>query len=262
LASGLIYLGGNGHCAARLAPARDVLARLVADGTIPAFTLFDVPYPGFEDRPRAADLDHFLADLLQKIGDALAAAETSLIYATGIGGLLVLGLRARGELRDVPILLQAPVLWGLEHRLMPRLMRLRPVRGMLHWLFARTWFQRRFVRRYFERGVSNDFQQAFFAGYAHCPAAADFFAWLTPAYLRDLERRFAERPDALQGIRVWWGERDRVVGLDELARTESVLGVHWPIQTFPHWGHYPMIDEPEAWVRAISDVLAATPAIR
>lgn len=45
------FLGGNGHCAARLAAARPFLSGIELD---------DVPYPGFAGRPRAADLESFL----------------------------------------------------------------------------------------------------------------------------------------------------------------------------------------------------------
>ena len=46
-----------------------------------------------------------------------------------------------------------------------------------------------------------------------------------------------------------------------LAWTEQALDVHWPVSIFPSWGHYPMMDEPEEWVRAVSDVLANPEAI-
>ncbi len=256
----LLYLGGNGHCAGRLAPARDALARLVEQGAVAPFDLVDIPYPGFEDRPRAPHLDAFLADVSRTIA-AVAPGGHTVLYGTGIGGLIALCLRARGEWLDVPLLLQAPVLWGLEHRLMPRLLRLGPARLLLRRLFAAGWFQRRFVRRQFERPVAPAVRAAFFDGYARCPAAVDFFAWLTPALLRQLERQFAGRPDALRAVGVWWGGRDRVVSLRELAWTERALGVRWPVRTFPPWGHYPMIDEPEEWVRAVSDVLATPAAV-
>ena len=71
----LIYLGGNGHCAARLAPARQALARLTAAGAVAPFDLFDVPYPGFEGRPRAPDLDTFLACLSQGIAGAAGISD-------------------------------------------------------------------------------------------------------------------------------------------------------------------------------------------
>ena len=49
----VVFLGGNGHCAARLASAR---AALVREGV----PLSEARYPGFEGRPRAGDLDTFL----------------------------------------------------------------------------------------------------------------------------------------------------------------------------------------------------------
>src|SRR5438067_21031 len=132
----LIYLGGNGHCAARLAPARAALARLTAADQIAPFDLADVPYPGFEGRPRAPDLDRFLAAVSGSIETSGAAAGGAVLYGTGIGGLLALCLRARGEWLHVPLLLQAPILWGLERRLMPRVMRFGLARRALGWLFA------------------------------------------------------------------------------------------------------------------------------
>jgi pimeloyl-ACP methyl ester carboxylesterase len=256
----LIYLGGNGHCAARLVPARGALARLAAPEAEAPFELFDVSYPGFEGRPRTPDLGAFLESLAGTVRGA-AGAGPAVLYGTGIGGLFALCLRAEGVALDAPVLLQAPVLWGLERRLMPRLMRLRLFRALLPRVFAAPWFQRRFARRQFERPLTAEMRDDFFAGYARCPALEDFFAWLTPALLRRLEERFADRPEALRRIGVWWGDRDRVVGLRELAWTERALGVRWPLRTFPGWGHYPMIDEPDEWVRNLADVLAAPDAI-
>ena len=83
------FLGGNGHCAARLAAERPFLTGIELD---------DVPYPGFEGRPRAADLESFLGALAAH----LRASAPARVYAMGIGGLLALCLRARGELAGVP----------------------------------------------------------------------------------------------------------------------------------------------------------------
>jgi hypothetical protein len=257
----LIYLGGNGHCAARLAPAREALARLAAAGAVAPFDLLDVPYAGFEGRPRAPDLERFLGGLSRAVAEAARPGDDLLLYGTGIGGLLALCLRGRGEWLEIPLLLQAPVLWGLERRLMPRLLRFGPLRLLLGRLFASGPFQRRFVRRQFERPLTPEARAAFFAGYASCGALPDLFAWLTPRLLRHLERQFAARPEALRRVGVWWGGRDRVVDLRELAVTERALRTHWPVRLFPAWGHYPMLDEPEDWVRNLNDVLAAPEAI-
>jgi pimeloyl-ACP methyl ester carboxylesterase len=245
------FLGGNGHCAERLAAARRFLPA--------GIDLADVPYPGFEDRPRVASLDDFLA----RIADHLRSSSPVLVYGTGIGGLLALSLRARGELIGTPLLLQAPVLWGLEHRWMPRMMRLGPAQAALRRVFATTAFQRRFVRKYFTHPPDPATAKAFFDGYARCAAAPDLFAWLTPALLRSLERDLAARPAALDRVTIWWGGRDRVVDLRELEWTKAALGLgeRWPVRVFPDWGHYPQIDQPEAWARVLADALADTGAI-
>lgn len=238
----VLFLGGNGHCAARLAAARRFLP-----GNI---LLEEAPYPGFEGRPRAASFTDFHGRITDDHG-------LSLVYATGIGGLIALCLRAQGELIGTPLLLQAPVLWGLEHRWMPRVMRFRPAQAVLPRVFATAAFQRRFVRKYFTHPPEPGTAAAFFDGYARCRAAPDLFAWLTPSLLRTLERDLAARPGALEKILIWWGGRDRVVSLQELEWTKAALGIgdRWPVRIFPDWGHYPQIDEPEAWARALTDAI-------
>jgi len=248
--SRIVFLGGNGHCAERLAAGRKALAEEGVE-------LADVLYPGFDGRARAADLDGFL----RSVSDGLAAqrprARDSLVYATGIGGLIALCLRSRGELLEAPVLLQAPVLWGLERRLMPRLMRGRMARAAAARLFSSRSFHRFFVRRHFVKTPSAEAQAAFFDGYARCGAFPDLFAWFTPGRLRQLERDLAACPAALRNVAVWWGGRDRVVTPRELRWTEQALGTTWPLRVFPDWGHYPMIDEAVAWARALAGVVKA-----
>ena len=214
--------------------------------------LNEARYPGFEGRPRAGDLDRFLQAVSDEIRSADRDGSPARVYATGIGALIALGLRARGKLRDVPLLLQAPVLWGLERRWMPRLMRLRPAQTAATRVFAAKGLQRWFVRRHFVRPPSPEMQAAFFDGYAQCAALPDLFAWFTPRMLRDLERMLRGRPAAVENVTVWWGGRDRIVTPRELAWTEKALGVKWPLRVFPDWGHYPMIDAPQAWAQALA----------
>jgi pimeloyl-ACP methyl ester carboxylesterase len=250
VSSRICFLGGNGHCTARLASARRFLARIELD---------EVPYPGFEDRPRASSLSEFL----DAVSIHLRTTRPVMIYAMGIAGLLVLCLQARGELAATPIVLQGPILWGLEHRWMPKLMRLRPAQAAMRRIFASKAFQRRFVRRYFTRPLDAEMAAAFFDGYARCSAAPDFFAWFNPALLRSLERDLAARPAALEGIEVWWGGQDRVVTPRELEWTKQALGLgdRWPLRVFSGWGHYPMIDEPASWASALSDAVANAGAV-
>src|SRR5262245_57674104 len=244
----VLFLGGNGHCAARLGPAREALAR-----TGNPFELIDVPYPGFEGRPRERALESFL----DRIGEFTNLhANEAMVYATGIGGLIALALRARGTHATTPILMQAPVLWGLERRWFPWLMR-RGLWRLFPMVLRSLRFQRRFARTKFTRPPTLELLAAFFDGYQLCEASTDFFHWLTPALLRKLERDLAATPDSLDRINYWWGGRDAVVSTEELRLTELALGRTWPLRMFPHWGHYPMIDEPDEWIRSLGDELAA-----
>jgi pimeloyl-ACP methyl ester carboxylesterase len=237
----VVFLGGNGHCGARLSLAREALGRSDV-------ALVDVRYPGFEGRPRVGDLETFLSYASEEVA-AAAVAGRSILYGTGIGGLIALCLRARGELADIPLVLQAPVLWGLERRLMPFVMRLPAAQAAVGRVFASRAFQGRFVRHHFMRTPSREMQAAFFEGYAQCAALPDLFAWFTPRLLRDLEGRLRDNAERRGSITVWWGGQDRVVTPRELACTEGALGVTWPLRVFPDWGHYPMIDDPVAWAR-------------
>jgi len=243
----IVFLGGNGHCAARLDGARRALADRGA-----TFDLMDAAYPGFEGRPPADGFEGFL-DL---VSDRIAVAgDAGPIYATGIGGLIALCLRSRGSHVERPLLLQAPVLWGLERRIMPRVLRRLPADPLLRFLFRTPAFQRRFARRHFRRPPDASLLEAFFDGYARCRALAGFFEWMGPPLLRSLEARFAASPGRLAGVTVWWGGHDSVVTPAELRLTETALGVAWPLRVFPEWGHYPMIDAPGQWIDALGEQL-------
>jgi pimeloyl-ACP methyl ester carboxylesterase len=240
------FFGGNGHCAARLARARRALS------SAPKFELVEIAYPGFEDREAAPSFDAFLASLAGQLGEA----RVEVGYATGIAALFALSLRARKLANEVRWIFQGPVLWGLEQRWMPRVMRLLPAEPLLRTAFGSTLFQRRFARKQFRSKLDEAERAAFFDGYARCRAFAGFFAWLTPELLRDLERSFATDPAALERIEIWWGDHDRVVDTDELEVTERALHVSFPLRRFATWGHYPMIDDPEGWVREVGDAVA------
>lgn len=241
----LLFVGGNGHCAARLQPARDALA--AAGGT---FELVEVALPGFEGRERAHTLDALLGSLADQIG----AGAGSLVYATGIGALLALAARARTA--TPPLLLQGPVLWGLARRWMPRALRLPPLRAAAERLFAVRAFQRRFWRRHVGLRWDDPLRATFFDGYARCAAFGDLFRWITPAWLEELAGALRARPGALDAISAWWGGRDSVVTPEELRVTEGVLGAHWPLRVFDEWGHYPMLREPQAWVAALAEEIS------
>lgn len=245
----MLHFGGNGHAAVRLEAVRAALASRPGSPE-----LVDVPYPGFEGRPRAPTLEAFL-DNLEATCRAQPRAPAAAV-ASGIGALVALCLRARGGL-DVPLIFQGPVLWGLERRTFPAIMRLPMAQNLLSYAFTRPWFQDRFVRAQFLEPLDDWVRARFFEGYAQCSAFGDLFRWFTPAALLRLKQEFAERPGALDGVTVWIGGRDHVVDRSEVQATERALAVRWPAVEFPTWGHYPMIDVPGEWADALRDALAA-----
>ncbi|QDV09544.1 Alpha/beta hydrolase family protein [Planctomycetes bacterium Poly30] len=234
------FLPGNGHVDARLSFAREKAQRL------------DV---GFELR----SVDYGAADSFEALLDSVLeqTSGADLAYATGIGGLVYLALRARGALTDQRAILQGPVLWGLETRTFPKLMRLPLMPRALTLAIARGPIQRRFMRKHFTRPLTPEFQRVFFDGYRDARAFERWFAWLTPRLLRDLEQQLRGRPELLDGLTAWWGGEDHVVGIEELRRTEAALGQPISVREFPSWGHYPMIDEPADWTAEVARALAA-----
>ena len=252
----ILHFGGNGHAAVRL----DRVSASATDRRGGPRSWWTSPYPGFEGRPRAGSFDGFL----EEVATSCRSVEPRPIggVASGIGALISLSLRARGDILDLPLIFQGPVLWGIERRWFPRLMRPKVARRLLRWAFTVPAVQDRFVRKQFLRPLDRSTVERFFDGYADCPAFADVFDWFTPRWLRTLESRFREMPEALGRITIWVGGRDRVVGIDEVRATERALGVRWPIVEFPGWGHYPTIDGPEEWAIALRHALDAARSVR
>lgn len=242
------FLGGNGHCSARLEPARAIV-----DG---APWLVDIPYPGFEGQPRAANREMFLSRISRELENEHARQPFELIYATGIGSLIALHLRTNGVLADVPLVMQGPVLWGVKHRWLPRVMRIPPLRAAMPAIMHNSLFQQRFFERYFTRLPSVQFQSRFFEGYRQCSALSDLFAWFDPAFLDQVARRASENLASLENVSIWMGEQDRVVSQTEVDWTEQGLHHKFPVRRFETWGHYPMIDEPHSWIGALQREVA------
>ncbi len=236
----IAYLGGNGHGQVRLERAHGLLKSRVR--------LSEVLYPGFQGGPPAA---HDFAAFLSSVEAELHLIEPDLVYATGVGGLVALCLRSEGRL-SAPLVLQGPVLWGLETRLMPRLMRRVPgAAAGLQNLFRNRLFRNWFGRRHFVVPLPGDTVARFYAGYDACPTLPAFFGWLTPDLLRRLETQYREHPERFREIRLWWGGKDRVVPLSDWDLTKERLGVDWPLEVFADWGHYPSLEHPEAWVEEL-----------
>ncbi len=246
----VLFLGGNGHDPVRLEGVRGVLPKADAP-----FDIVELPYP------ESRTYDELLDQLELCCSKWQTERPHHLVYSTGIGGLVSLSLRARGALADCPLILQGAVLWGLERRWFPRIMRFPGMPNLLARAFTSKRIQKRFNARHFLAEPTPDWSKRFFAGYADAGAFASWFRWLTPSLLRRLERELPSRDGALEQVEAWWGEADSVVGAEELRITERALGVHIPLRTFAGWGHYPMIDDPEGWVAEVGRVLETAGAL-
>jgi pimeloyl-ACP methyl ester carboxylesterase len=251
----VVFFGGNGHSSARLDPARAALARMQGAGKLEPIDLVEIEYPGFDGRKPAPTFDAFLDALALQLS-TLDSRPSTLLYGTGIGGLLLLALRAR-DAEPFPILLQGAVLWGLERRRFPFWMRLPAAGRIVRAAFRLPPVRWKFSRTYFVDPVPRHTRREFFRGYARCRGFARMFSWLRPEMLRPLEERFREKPERLRDIEAWWGGRDRVLSTEELRVTEKALGIAWPLREFPAWGHYPMIERPEEWLAEIDRRLPA-----
>ena len=159
------FLPGNGHVEERLGPARRAI---------------ETHTEGSQFELRSIHYDtslRFFDELLDGVEADLQGAD--LVYATGIGGLVALALRARGFV-DRPMVLQGPVLWGLETRRFPKLMRLPGMPRLLVAMLRQGFMQRRFEQKHFERPLDDGLRRAFFMGYRDARAFARWFSWLTP----------------------------------------------------------------------------------
>lgn len=246
----LLFLGGNGHAPVRLKGVRRVL--------LEANSPFDIRELSY---PKARTYDELLDELQLYCADWQAEQPHGLVYSTGIGGLVALSLRARGALVGHRLILQGAVLWGLERRWFPRIMRLPGMPNLLARAFTSGHIQERFKARHFLAKQTLDWSKRFFAGYGDAETFASWFRWLTPALLRRLERELPARSGALEEVEAWWGAADSVVSSEELGVTERALGVQIPLRTFEGWGHYPMIDDPEGWVAETRRVLETAGAL-
>ncbi len=253
----VLFFGGNGHAGARLAPARAVLDGMGKDAP---FEIVAIPYPGFEGRPSASDREAFL-DACAGAASRWAARDDVLVYATGIGALFAVALRAQRRLAAHPLpppgsrsvgpraALDAANRSGRAGTRHPTPVRLAPLPAPL-----RPPSLRRAPHPRADVGVLRGVRTM--RGHRR-PVP------LVPPVLAARPRGSGRcGPAALAGVEVWWGGRDRVVGPSELRWTERAIGVRWPERTFAAWGHYPMIDDPEGWVRALAATATTGPAVR
>ncbi|MEM9379176.1 MAG: hypothetical protein AAGB93_04430 [Planctomycetota bacterium] len=244
MSRGPLVLGDMGHSLFRLSRAR-------ATSRSVGFDVKEVHYPGFEGRPVAASFDDFMAQVEMQVDVYRLSHAKPLVYATGFGSLVLLALRARALVPDLPSVIQGAVPWvSVRERGAGDAASGAAERERL----ADPGAQERFVVDHFHSPLDADERRSFFSGFATCDAYPTLHEWMDAGWLAALEGTLAARPPAIDDIRVW------LCGLDELVEDEEhdaavrALGAEWPTEVAEHWGHYPYLDAPGPWIGALQTV--------
>jgi len=242
MSRGPLVLGDTGHSLFRLSRAR-------ATSRAVGFDVKEVLYPGFEGRPPAADLEDFFAQVEVQVDIYRLSHGKPLVVATGFGALVLLGLRARGVVPDLPAVVQGAVPWasaaareGDSAHADAAAERAR---------FRDPAFQAAFTRDHLHSPYVASELDAFFGGYATCDAYADVHRWFDADWLERTEADLAQRPAAIDGIRVWLCGEDEVTPAEEHDAAVRALGAAWPTELAEHWGHFPYLDAPGPWIGAL-----------
>ena len=202
--------------------------------------------PGFDGSAADPTLTS-VRDYADWIVEHIAAeSRPRVLLGTGIGGSFALDAAQRHAERIDGLLLHAPVGTRLDTRLFPRLMRRPAIRRLGRRLIASPWTRPLFRRLLFREALPRDYVRRFFEAYRHCAAFEQMFEIIHPAWFDGL--RPVELPAALL-----WGERERVLHVDQLEDYRRLLDEP-EIRRVPGWDHFPMIEQPEEFIREVIQI--------
>jgi pimeloyl-ACP methyl ester carboxylesterase len=234
----VVAVHGNGGGSFRFSRLPEPLA--------PDVALRAVDLPGFGGTPIGADVAT-VADYGRHLRARLVEVDRPrVLLGHGIGGsLAITALQDHDDAAD-GLVLHAPVGADLEGRWFPRLMRPRPARTAVKRAIAAAPTQWALRSRLFAPGVPPEVADRFLADYRHCAAFELMFDLLTPEWFASL------RPVTTPAV-VLWGERDRVLRHGQADAFDPLVpGARRVVE--PGWGHFPMIDEPDAYATRIAEL--------
>jgi pimeloyl-ACP methyl ester carboxylesterase len=232
----IVALHGNGGGAFRF---ERVAPHMPLDVSLHAVTL-----PGFAAVPRDPAL-RTLRDYAAYLSNLLADQPRPLVLlGHGIGGSIALEFAQRFAANIDGLILHAPVGTRLGSRLFPRLMALPGARSFGKWLFSSRLARPLFHRLLFRRPVPPALVVRFFDEYRQCAVFGQMFDLITPGWFRSL------RPIGLPAA-LLWGERERVLTVDQLDDYRALLP-NSLTRIVPDWDHFPMIEQPDEYARAIA----------
>lgn len=233
----VVAVHGNGGGAFRFSLLPDELA--------PGVRLHAVTLPGFEGEPLPAGPLSMTTytDALAK--ELAAIAGPRVVLGHGIGGSIALDALGRHPEVAEALILHAPVGARLDERWFPRLMTTKPMRRLVQ-LGISSLPVRVVAGRLLFRSAPAGFTNRFLAEYRRAESFGPMFDLLTAEWFDSL------RPLELPAVGLW-GQKDRVLGPDQLAFVERLV----PASTRrieAEWGHFPMIDVPEEYGRVVGEL--------
>lgn len=232
----LVAVHGNGGGAFRF---ERVLPFVPHDIRFRAVTL-----PGFASEPRDPTL-RTMGEYAARLHEMIAPEPRPLIVlGHGIGGAFVLELIQQHANAIDSVMLHAPVGTRLESRGFPKLMALPGARAFGQWLFSSRLARPAFRRLLFSQAVPRAYADRFFDEYRHCAVFAQMFEIITADWFQRL--RPSDVPAALL-----WGGRERVLSVDHVRDYRALLP-NSTTRIVPEWGHFPMIEQPEAYALEVA----------
>lgn len=234
-----------GHSLFRLGRAR-ATGRAARPGE--RFDIKEVLYLGFEGRPPAEDFEAFMENVEMQVDVYRMSHKSPLVYATGFGSLVLLALRARGKVKDLPSVIQGAIPWeSVRSRTAGD-----PAEGEKERLrYSDPGVRESFTQEHLHSPFDAEERKAFFGGFTTCTAFPQIFEWLHAGWLASLEGQLASRPPAVDDIRVWLCGEDTLTGEEEHDAAVRALGADWPTQRAEGWGHFPYLDAPGPWIGAL-----------
>lgn len=223
----LYLLGGNGSMHAWWDDARPHFRHK-------APVSLELPGFGANASPRYRNLEELAAALLEMTEPGQE------IFAVGVNGLVVLHalLRQPGHFQQVYLL--APVGAFLWERSFVKLMRIRPLRHLIHFLLQHA--PRLFKRKFSSQNWTTAQYQRMGDGYKACRAFPAYFDFVNARTALNFFETITDR------IELIWGTRDAVLDEAQAAAWDSILARAELTFSFKQaWGHYPYIDDPEGF---------------
>lgn len=203
--------------------------------------------PGFYPEPPDPGLKT-LADFANTLLPHIASLpRPRAALGTGIGGSFLLELLQHHPDCLDKLILHAPVGAHLEKRLFPKILSLPGVAKIAQNLIGHPLLRPFWRKLFFEQKLPQTFVDEFFRGYLHCKVFGEMFKLINYQWWQTL------KPISVPTT-ILWGARERLLTVDQKDPFLELLP-HGCVEVIDHWRHFPMIEQPEEFVRTVESCL-------